>query len=498
MTMSERHAFYKTCMGIDEGQHQHSYHFYLKREVSLDAFQGFLSLMGFSGHLCMQLDCPGYDVRTKSSTELTLEKLQASTEEHYRGTVWCIEVPTGAFVVRRHGHVFITGNSQGFPKSLNISKAIAKLDGDHAEDAKKWSGWGTALKPAWEPILCFRKPVEEPSITEQVATTGTGGINIDDTRIKHANAADLENHKAMVAALKARGGQLGNSWKNSSDLSGANEVKEGGRWPSNVVMVHAVGCQKTGTDKVPAPVINRFEDGMKPFGGGAGHQYTSTPTGDSEGNETVDVYECVEGCPVRALEQQSSSSRYFGQFVPEAPFFYSAKASRSERNGAFPIPKNKSKDKTKFVVYKIKEDVETDTLVTIHEALSEVIGDFDPETERFENSWFQRYVPENLREHFEMDAMSGGNDHPSVKPVALMRYLVKLVTPVGGIVLDPYCGSGTTCLAAAESGMQFIGIERDPHFFEIAQKRVMTVYEKSNLERNKNDLFSAAEDLPED
>jgi DNA modification methylase len=442
-------------------------------------------------------------------------------------------------------------HGQGFPKSLNIGKAIAKLEiaeglsedeverrrAEIAELAKKWDGWGTALKPAWEPVLCFRKPVEESSIAEQVVTTGTGGLNIDGTRIKHANAADLEAHKAMVAALKAKGGKLGNSWKNSSDLSGANDVKEGGRWPANVVMVHAAGCEKVGTKKVPAPVINRFDDGMKPFGGGARHPFTSTQTGDTEGNEEVAVFECVEGCPVKAMDEQSGrvdgrgpyvqpratsdaagaswskgehlpfhygdsggASRFFGQFVPEAPFYYSAKASRSERNSAFEKPKppkTKSKNQPKLVYFKIKEGVDTDVTMRIQETVTEVLGSFDPETESLEATIFERIIPESLREHFEVDDMAGGNDHPTVKPIALMSFLVRLVTPKDGIVLDPYCGSGTTCAAATEAGLSFVGIEKDEHFHDIASKRVLTKHAQAEAERSQKDLFDEMADLPE-
>ena len=364
--------------------------------------------------------------------------------------------------------------------------------------------------------------------------TGTGGLNIDGTRVKHANAADLEAHKAMVAALKAKGGKLGNSWKNSSDLSGANEVKEGGRWPANVVMVHSPKCKKTGTKKVPAPVINRFDDGMKPFGGGAGHVYTSQQTGDADGNEEVDVFECIDSCPVKLLDDQSGvttsgamkrevpgyegtsatpflrgrsgpsnqhggsggASRYFGQFTPDAPFYYSAKASRSERNSAFETKKQtKTKDKEKIVLYKVKDGTDSDVVLLIQEMLSEFIGEFDPETERFEKTWFDVYVPATLQEHFEPDESAGGNDHPTVKPIALMKFLVKLVTPKGGVVLDPYCGSGTTCQAATEEGMDFIGIEKDPHFFDIAEKRVMSKHGKAEDLRNQDSLVELADEL---
>jgi len=156
--------------------------------------------------------------------------------------------------------------------------------------------------PIWRPALLFRKPIEESTVARQAVATGTGGINIDATRVKHANKADLDAHKAMVAALKAKGGSLGNSWKNTSDLSHANEVKEGGRWPGNLVLVHAPSCRRVATRSVPAPVINRFDDGMKPFGNGAGHEYTSVQTGDENGMEEVPVYECDPRCPIPHLD----------------------------------------------------------------------------------------------------------------------------------------------------------------------------------------------------
>jgi hypothetical protein len=157
----------------------------------------------------------------------------------------------------------------------------------------------------WHPLMLFRKPLQEKTIVKQVLSTGTGAINIDATRVKHASKADFERHKAGVDALKAKGGSLGNSWKNSSDLSGANDVTLAGRFPANLVLLHAPGCRQVGTRKVDAPTINRFEDGMKPFGHGAGHSYKSIKTGDENGQEEIPVCECDEGCPILELDQQS-------------------------------------------------------------------------------------------------------------------------------------------------------------------------------------------------
>lgn len=294
-----------------------------------------------------------------------------------------------------------------------------------SEEAKQWEGWGTALKPAWEPIVVFRKPIEEKSVVAQVLQTGTGAINIDGCRI--GTSADDPNHRPGVTTTTDK----------TSSMFGINSQRRGeisGRWPANMLLVHGHECKVVGTKKVKAPVINRFEDGMKPFGEGAGHSFTSTTTGDENGEEEVKVYECMEGCPVRILNQQSGvssskvgkprssktsgqgwgmtktgaeyedkggASRFFAQFEPDSAFYYCAKAGPKEK--------------------KLDTDLE---------------------------------------------------QHPTVKPIALMRYLVRLVTPKGGVVLDPYSGSGTTCVAALNEGINYIGIDKYEPYVKRARLRL--------------------------
>jgi hypothetical protein len=307
-----------------------------------------------------------------------------------------------------------------------------------SEDAKKWAGWGTALKPAVEVWHLVRKPLSESNVAAQVLSTGTGAINIDGTRVKHASPEDLAKHQAGVTALKEKGGTMNYSWKNSSDLSGLNDVKQEGRWPAQLLLTHNASCKRVGTKTVTAPTINRFTDGMKPFGEGAGHPYESS----GGGTEEQAVYECTEGCPVKAMNVQSGdlkgrsnkvpslggggsfghpkmehpfvsyedaggASRFFQTFEPEVPFFYTAKASKSEKEAG-------------------------------------------------------------------LENMEGtrGNTHPTIKPISLMRYLVKMITPKGGIVLDPFAGSGSTLVAALEEGDNFIGIEREDEYIKIARKRI--------------------------
>jgi DNA modification methylase len=408
-------------------------------------------------------------------------------------------------------------HSQGFPKSTNISKKLrerATKKGVTEEETARlnkladlFEGYGTALKPAWEPVLCFRKPIIEPTLADQVASTGTGGINIDGARVKHASVEDLQSHQAMVAAIKARGGSMQDSWKNSSDLAGANDVKTEGRWPPNLTLTHSPECKQVGTRKVPAPTINRFTDGMKPFGDGAGHPYESSGGGEEE----VPIYECVEGCPVRALNAQSGdlpapgnitlsdrtptdqgftrggaggvrpvlpkdasgASKFFPQFVPDAPFYYTGKASKREKNSGIERGTAKASNRKGERIVRLRDEE-----LTPDEKRRLVIN-WPPEREKVDPREPQPEwaIPEAIRDLFVM-ARPDDNVHPTVKPVNLMAWLVGLVTPKGGLVLDPYCGSGTTCVGALEKGCNYLAIEKDSMYLQIAERRLTALKEK--------------------
>ena len=157
----------------------------------------------------------------------------------YRGTVWCVRVPTGAFVARRNGKVFVTGNS-GFPKSLDISKAIDAAAGAEREvtgtrtltDARHWAGWGTALKPASEHWIIVRKPMPG-TVATNVLAHGTGGINIDAGRVgtdwsERPESWKRSGHTADHGADKIA----------APPGNGINCHPEG-RWPANLVFSHA-------------------------------------------------------------------------------------------------------------------------------------------------------------------------------------------------------------------------------------------------------------------
>ena len=239
----------------------------------------------------------------------------------------------------------------GFPKSLNVGKYVDKIEGNEREFVKHetrdmrpsnsfgggaqsvirtrtvtkgqsdWEGWGTALKPAHEPIVLARKPISEKSIADNVMKHGTGALNIDGCRI------ELIDH---------------------------SEDHELGRYPANVI-----------------------HDGLK---------------------------------------------------EEWARYFYCPKTSTEERNTGL---------------------------------IGREAGQYscDGRNKQIENP-------------YQRNQSVARNTHPTVKPVDLMRYLCRLVTPKGGTVLDPFMGSGSTGLAAKTECMEFIGIEREQEYFDIANDRI--------------------------
>jgi site-specific DNA-methyltransferase (adenine-specific) len=376
----------------------------------------------------------------------------------------------------------------GFPKSLDVSKAIDKAAGAEREvigskttripggntfaqdewtknareigdvditapstpEAKQWQGWGTALKPALEPIVVARKPLIG-TVAENVLTHGTGGLNIDASRIgseqRTNQPACYSNDSATRGA--SNGGEQGGF--NYSSQASPSEVQ--GRWPANLILSHTESCQptgktiksKTGAGKRTATFGTQdTQSGGDGSGGWSGYEYET------------EVYECVEGCPVKTLDEQSgqsgTSTTKTGQYESRSEFgggqinirhpdsggasrfFYVAKASKRDRNEGL-------------------EDL-------LETAAADMV-DREPDSAGMNSP------------RAGAGRTSGAkNFHPTVKPTELMRYLVKLITPPGGTVLDPFTGSGSTGKAAILEGFDFIGIELTQDYWPIIEGRL--------------------------
>lgn len=286
----------------------------------------------------------------------------------------------------------------GFPKSHDVSKAIDKAAGakreitqqQKAEDkargtiafdrrsskdrerrdipatpgAQQWEGWGTALKPAFEPVIMARKPFKG-TVAANVLEHGTGAINIDASRISAAEGDDI--NRARISGF---------SDSPIYGSSGGYEKRQGasGRLPTNVLLDESQAAaldEQSGYQK-DGVAVNRNKD--------------------SKADKPAEVYGTYKNLTDR--------DQTYGAGGGASRFFYCAKAPKSER----------------------------------------------PKVD--------------------------GTAHPTVKPLALMRYLVRMVTPPGGVVLDPFAGSGTTLQAAREEGFSSIGIEASEEYLPLITHRL--------------------------
>lgn len=299
----------------------------------------------------------------------------------------------------------------GFPKSLDISKAIDKASGAErevisegkpvkriipgadqnktgswikdngryftpketiaaTEGAQEWEGWGTALKPATEFWTLCRKPLSENTVAENVLKHGTGGINIDACRIEFTNEKDKKS------AVWGRGTDiLGGNYVGATHTSGKENIEPNnkGRFPANLIL-----------DDFMAAELDK--------------QSEILTTGSSKSSyiRKESLNNCMSG-----KNYERPMMDFEGDSGGASRFFYVAKASQEERS--------KGLDK---------------------------------------------------------------NFHPTVKPIELMRHLVKMITPKGGICVDPFCGSGTTLIACKLELMNYIGIEMEKDYVEISEARI--------------------------
>lgn len=277
----------------------------------------------------------------------------------------------------------------GFPKSKN-------LDGD-------WKGWGTALKPAWEPIVVARKPLIG-TVAANVQAHGTGAINIDASRVPLTSEDDVRefefNHNGCNRSTVPAGGKLGmhdGGWK----VRKGDVLVPDGRWPANLI--------HDGSDEVIA---------IFPKEAGA-----AAPVMRRNGDKFRNTFGAFGG------DIDEAGSTFHGDAGSAARFFYCAKASRADRN----------------------EGLEGREKKPLHWSS----GEQAPGTFQGEGT-----------------ARTSENNHPTVKPTELMRYLCRLVTPPGGRIFDLFAGSGSTGKAAVMDGFDFEGVELEEESCDVANARI--------------------------
>lgn len=294
-------------------------------------------------------------------------------------------------------------------------------------DAQSWQGWGTALKPAHEPIIVARKPIVG-TVANNVLTHGTGALNIDATRVGTKVAHSYPN------------GPGGKSHHYSSDKRSSEvrpdawEGSEGGRWPANVILTHHEDCEPAGVKKVKGDNRPKGKGKRK-----SGFVDVGSPNGDGEhcgpvyGDAEVQAWNCHPDCPVRLLDEQTGTLK----------------------SGA----NNKR-----------KKNHETS-------AMAGTLGMLDREEVSYGDSggasrFFYCAKVGKKERNAGLDNFATANQHPTVKPIELMRYLCRLVTRPDGVVLDFCAGSGSTGCGAVMEGFRFVGIEREPSYVSIARARI--------------------------
>ena len=521
----------------------------------------------------------------------------------------------------------------GFPKSHNISKALDKLEGAErevtgtrvsaygdsdlsetidgrnlwgkssskevelkdkpsTESAKQWDGWGSALKPASEPIVLARKPLEKGlSIAENVIKWGVGGINIDGCRIGFTDNVNLNAKQSTNNLSKVK---FFDDDRNELETP-IETYKPNGRFPANVIFSHHEDCVCNGTKKVKAikggnsgalgnTVYGKFNYEKNNDGCGFG---------DENGQEEVEDWDCVEDCPIKRLDEQSGVSssiirkpngksilnvdkgwnnnsmidktiRGINDKGGASRFFYTAKSSKGERNKGLENERwfynlelffnNCSFTEQNLFIWeqeelnqntdlngevKPKKDIsegivllveDKECYTTLHGKENEVLFPkaikFITKTELSQtielktlNFYQHLSINDCIADVLEMNKESGlslaenvgiknllkliftkgqmgfplgvksvakkmpqlinvkdawqkSNIHSTVKPIKLMQYLVRLITPPNGIVLDPFNGSGTTGIAAKLEGFNYVGLELDPEYCKISEARI--------------------------
>jgi DNA modification methylase len=287
------------------------------------------------------------------------------------------------------------GATRPYIERAKANGGMHAIAGDEpaTDAAAQWQGWGSALKPAWEPIVVARKPLEG-TIAANVQAHGTGALNIDGCRVGTDGGCSLidvsQADKDKAKTVNAYGRLL-----NAKDRSDPAPGK--GRWPANLI--------HDGSPEVVALFPQTGASRIQPRNQAA--RVGQLSKGDEAARTGTMGVDDLGGSAAR--------------------FFYSAKADKPDREAGL-------------------AHMARATLNRVNAGGLEN----DP-----------RWAP-----------IERANAHPTVKPTDLMRYLCRLITPPGGVVLDPFMGSGSTGRGAMLEGFGFVGIEIDPAYLEIARARI--------------------------
>jgi DNA modification methylase len=394
----------------------------------------------------------------------------------------------------------------GFPKSHNLKD--------------EWQGWGSALKPANEPICLARKPLSEKTLALNVQRWGTGGLNIDASRVEAADQATLD------AAVKRMAGNEVTGWVTSGSKSVQPKSAQG-RFPANLIldeqtslMLDEQSGQSRGDSRLKKIHVGAAGNGnthghMSPAqngspcysdSGGASRFFLRVKYDNAElcGNENIKAAVMSVG---RKTVNRKDNLNIDGSMRKPMDQFQMGTISITEMGThsimSFPILNASTKiftgtctiETARTIEKSLVENVEgvsvvSDTEVLLHlpnEKQERITGIVNLALESISVSGEIKTV--NIGTHITESTGASrflycakasksernGSTHPTMKPIKLMTYLCRLITPPKGIILDPFMGSGSTGVAAKNLGFEFIGIEREAEYVEIAKRRIMKI-----------------------
>jgi len=418
-----------------------------------------------------QLDEP--NEKTDTSNLLETERTVWNTEKlwnnilvdlYKKQNTFTTEITTNLITHLQILNLSILENTQAFTTPVEIPTVGSKLDALPATKSltkekikQTYTQIITALADALLKIkivsertdakraICLAQKPREGTYANNVLKHGVGGINIDACRVgsnedfSHVKPRTMMKNTGSVAKSKKEGKE--HNHEAATSLQAAKEKLQNlGRFPANVILTHHPDCKLVGEAQ---------ETFQSSFAGTKGGVYNTpgSPSGWQSGDHTEEiktinpVYECVEGCPIKELDTQA----------PKVGNAFKAKRKKDTTGGTGDSWKTDGK----------KEGEDNGK----YDGLSGASRFFYCAKAGKKDR--NKYTPEELRNH-----------HPTVKPLKLMNYLIKLVTPAGGTVLDPFMGSGSTGITALEGGWDFIGIEKDKEYYEIAKARLNNVEEK--------------------
>jgi DNA modification methylase len=332
--------------------------------------------------------------------------------------------------------------------------------------AQQYEGWGTALKPAHEPIVMARKPFKG-SVAENVLEYGVGGINVDGCRVGTTDNLNGGGYSKNFS------GSTFQAYEAKTDF-----IQPEGRFPANIIFECTCDNPKVVADTF-VKNVDFTNDKQSDMGWGTNKAITQPV-------ETTQVIHTNPNCPCYILDKQSGTTKsskrgahnnkkteHTNTYTPPNAM-YSSNNTHGDTGGAsrfFYCPKASKKDRDAGVEYVgqvVKGRDEGQDATNNPFKLRPAIG----------ATFAGNQTTSKIGANPDKPTQPRANIHPTVKPTDLMTYLIRLVTPKGGIVLDPFMGSGSTGKAAMREEFRFVGIEREKEYMEIAEQRIDYEYKK--------------------